>query len=383
MTYRPRLIEAKLKEYLNFFSVVGLTGPRQSGKSTLLLHCLPNYRYVNFDDYKMVDFFHEDPEKFMSVYHHQVIFDEIQKVPRLFDYIKIAVDQDRETTGKYVLTGSSQFQFIKGITESLAGRIGLLSLLPYQLAEIPAEEIENALYKGSYPELVNKKYTLSQDWYAAYIDTYLKKDVSALAQVGDKREFQKLIQLLAANTTQCLNLSTYAHDLGVDVKTIKRWISILEASYIIFLLPPYYQNFGKRIVKSPKIYFWDTGLVSYLTGIETYNQFIKGPLAGSLFENYIIADIYKRELHNKTHADLYYFRTSKGLEIDLIIDRKNRQEFIEIKLGGTFNIRWLKSMESLLPPNTAGILIYTGQPQPYTPGIEIVNYQTYLGRDLG
>jgi hypothetical protein len=377
MAYRHRVLEDKLKEYLGFFSVVGLTGPRQSGKSTLLLHCLPSYRYVNFDDYKMVEFFEEDPERFMTVYDSHVIFDEIQKVPRLFNYVKIAVDQDRETTGKFVLTGSSQFQFMRGVSESLAGRIGLLSLLPYQIAELPQPLIQDSIFKGNYPELINKHYSLYQDWYSAYLDTYLKKDVSALANVGDRREFRRLIQLLAANTSQILNMTTYANDLGVDVKTVKRWISLLEASYIIFLLPPYYQNFGKRVIKSPKVYFYDTGLASYLTGVESYKQFAQGPMAGSLFENYIIADIYKRELHTKSHAELYYYRTDRGLEVDLIIDRKTRREFIEIKLNATLNFNWFKPIEELKATEDQGILLYSGKPQAYTDNIQAMNYLDY------
>ncbi len=377
-TYTHRVLEIKLKEYLGFFSVVGLTGPRQSGKSTLLLNYLPDYRYVNFDDFKMVDFFAEDPEKFMSIYDNKVIFDEIQRVPKLFNYIKIAVDQDRETPGKFVLTGSSQFQFIQGISESLAGRIGLLSLLPYQSTEIPSQLKEESIYKGCYPELINKQFALWQDWYSSYIDTYLKKDVSALAHVGDKREFQKLLRLLANNTSHILNMSTYANDIGVDVKTIKRWIGILEASYIIFLLPPYYQNFGKRIVKNPKIYFYDTGLVAYLVGIDTYKQFFYGPMAGSLFENYVIADLYKKELHTKSNAELYYYRVHQGIEIDLIIDRKSMREWIEIKHSATFNIHWLKAIETLILPEDRGFLLYTGKPQPYTKQIQIMNYVDYF-----
>lgn len=378
--YTHRILENKLKEYLGFFSVVGLTGPRQSGKSTLLLHYLPNYRYVNFDDFKMVSFFSEDPEKFMSIYDNKVIFDEIQKVPKLFNYIKIAVDQDRENPGKFVLTGSSQFQFIQGGSESLAGRIGLLSLLPYQLTEIPTKLQPESIYKGCYPELINKQYTLWQDWYSSYISTYLQKDVTALANVGSKREFQKLLSLLAANTAQILNMSTYATDVGVDVKTIKRWISILEASYIIFLLPPYYQNFGKRIVKNPKIYFYDTGLVAYLTGIDTHKQFAQGPMAGSLFENYVIADLYKKELHTKSNAELYYYRVHQGIEIDLIIDRKSTKEWIEIKHSSTFNIHWLKSIETLISKQDHGFLLYTGKPQPYTKQIQVMNYADYSAK---
>lgn len=377
MKYLHRILESKLNEYIGFFSVVGLSGPRQSGKSTLLLHCLPSYRYVNFDDFKMVDFFEQDPDKFMSVYNDKVIFDEIQKVPRLFDYVKIAVDQDRDRTGKFILTGSSQFQFLRGVSESLAGRIGMLSLLPYQLSEIPSQYVESCFYKGSYPELVSKKYALSQDWYSSYLDTYLKKDVSALAHVGDRREFQRLIQLLAANTAQVLNMTTYANDLGVDIKTIKRWIAILEASYIIFLLPPYYNNLGRRLVKSPKVYFYDTGLVAYLTGVESKAQFLQGPMAGSLFENGVIADIYKNQLHHKTHTDLYYFRTHSGLEVDLILDRKSSRDFIEIKLNSTFSTRWLKPMEDIMSTTDKGYLLYPGQAQPYTPNIQILNYVDY------
>ena len=373
--YRNRVIESKLQEYVDYFSIVGVTGPRQSGKSTLLLHCLPNYRYVSFDDFKMVQFFEEDPEGFMRIYQDRVIFDEVQKVPRLFEYIKMSVDKDRANPGKFVLTGSSQLQFMQKVTESLAGRIGLLSLLPYQIAELPEACLTESLYKGSYPELVEKEYHLFQDWYAAYLDTYLSKDVSTLAHVGDRREFRRLLRLLAAQTAQTLNASTYARDLGVDVKTIQRWISILEASYILFLLPPYFNNFGKRIVKSPKIYFYDTGLVSYLTGIETHRQFAQGPMAGSLFENYVIADLYKDALHRKTHTELYYLRTHSGVEIDLIIDHKSFREFIEIKLSATFNHHWLKPMESFLTdPKDQGVLLYTGQDLAYTPSIQVQHY---------
>jgi len=209
------------------------------------------------------------------------------------------------------------------------------------------------------------------------LDTYLKKDVSALAQVGDRREFQRLIRLLASNTSQILNYSTYANDLGVDLKTIKRWIAILEASYIIFLLPPYYENFGKRMIKSPKVYFYDTGLVSYLTGVETHNQFVNGPMAGSIFENFVIADIYKNELHRKSHHDLYYIRTHNGVEVDLVVDRNSYREFIEIKLNSTFNHRWVKPMEQFITEKDKGYLLYSGNQQPYTQQIQIINYLDY------
>lgn len=376
--YHHRVLENKLAEYINHFSAIGLTGPRQSGKSTLLLHQLKDYQYVTFDDFRTVALYHDDPNKFMRIYANKIIFDEVQKVPEIFNDIKVAIDADRQTAGKFILTGSSQFNLIKSITESLAGRIGLLSLLPYQYAEMPNRLRYQSIYQGAYPELVNKNFEFSSDWYSSYLDTYITKDVNDLANIGDKRDFRRLISLLAANTSQLLNMSTYAKELGVDVKTIKRWISVLEASYIIFLLPPYYQNLGKRIVKSPKIYFYDTGLISYLTGIQSKENFEQGPMLGSLFENYIISDILKRELHNKSHAELYFYRSSNGEEIDLIVDRKQTRELIEIKAGETFTSRMTKEIEKFSDQNTTGYLLYRGRTMTYLPNVHVLNYQEYL-----
>ncbi len=378
MLYKNRILEKKLFEYIAYFGVVGLTGPRQSGKSTLLKHSLPNYTYVTFDDPQIVDLLKQDPQKFMRIYANKVIFDEVQKVPEFFNLIKIAIDNDRQNPGKFVLMGSSQFNFIKGVTESLAGRIGLLTQLPYQIAEMPKESLSESIFKGSYPELVNKKYQMSDDWYASYIDTYLTKDLSALANIGDKRDFFRLIKLLAINTSQILNLSRFATDIGVDVKTIKRWISVLEASYIIFLLPPFYKNYGKRIIKSPKIYFYDTGLVSYLTGISTKELFEHGPMAGSIFENYIISEVMKKEIHQKSNAELFYLRTSQGEEIDLIIDRKQFKELIEIKSSESFNTKMTKTIELFFEPQDKAYLLYQGQNMQYVPEISVINYLNYF-----
>lgn len=378
MVYRKRTLEKKLSEYLAYFSVIGLTGPRQSGKSTLLIHTLKEYSYVTFDDPALMDLFYSDPQKFLRIYPDKVIFDEVQKVPELFNLIKKAVDEDRQTPGKYILTGSSQFAFIKGVTESLAGRIGLLSQLPFQISEMPRELREQAIYKGGYPELVNKRYALWEDWYSSYLDTYITKDVSALLHLGDKRDFLRLIRLLAANTSQILNMSRFATDIGVDVKTIKKWISVLEASYIIFLLPPYYRNYGKRIVKSPKIYFYDTGLVSYLTGIRTKELFSNGPMAGSIFENHIIAEVLKQEVHQKSNTELFYLRTNHGEEIDLIVDHKQYKELIEIKHSETFTPKMVKSVELFFEPGDKGYLLYQGKKQKYTSEINVMHYLDYF-----
>ncbi len=314
--YLPRIATQTLKRYLSNFAVVGLTGPRQSGKSTLLRETLPNYTYVTFDDEQNVARFEDDPKSFMEQYNNQVIFDEVQFVPKIFNIIKILVDNDRQNYGKFVLTGSSQFQFLKSSSESLAGRIGMMTLLPLQFSEMPKALQSESIYQGAYPELVLRDYREAQLWYSSYIETYLNKDVRVLLNIGDMRDFRRFIALLAANTANTLDMSHYASNLGVSVPTIKRWLSVLEASYIVFLLPPYYKNLGKRITKSPKIYFYDTGLVSYLTGITNFELYDKGPMSGALFENYIVSEVLKKIKHSTIDAEIFYFRTQDKAEID-------------------------------------------------------------------
>lgn len=374
-----RRLATKVKSYLTTFPAVAITGPRQSGKSTLLKHLFKNnYQYITFDRDDMRSMFLNDPKNFMAQYNDRVIFDEVQKIPEIFNYLKIAIDNDRENYGKFIITGSAQFSMIKSITESLAGRIGLLTLLPFESREIPSQEREPALYSGSYPEVVMRHYKNHLDWYASYVDSYLEKDIRGLFNVGDLRDFRRFVSLLAAQASQILNLSGIANDLGIAVSTIKRWVSILEASYIIFLLPPYYNNFGKRIIKSPKIYFYDTGLISYLTGIRDKSLYEQGPMKGAIFENYVIAEIIKKETHLKSMAEFFYYRSSSGNEIDLIIDRKTKQEFIEIKSSMTFTPKMLKPLERLIEPKTTGYLIYSGENLPFKKNIHIINYLDFL-----
>lgn len=376
--YHKREIEAVVEKYLEVFPVVGITGPRQSGKSTLLQHLLKSYRYVTFDDYKIRDFIRDDPDGFMKIYNHHVIFDEAQKVPEIFELVKIVVDQDRNRYGKFVLTGSSQFTLLKQISESLAGRIGLLSLLPYQFLEIPTALRRESIYRGGYPELTNREYEYAEEWYSAYINTYINKDVREISNIGNLRDFERFIRLLAANTAQTLNMSSYAHDLGVSVPTIKSWISVLEASYIIFLIPPYYENYGKRISKRPKLYFWDVGLVSYLTGYNTEQQFLNGPMRGAIFENYMVSEINKKLCHGGRQEALYYFRSSAGLEVDLIIDRKTIKHFIEIKATSSFKPRMIDAISQVKGPDDQGFLLYNGEPMPYKDQIHIIHFSEYL-----
>lgn len=376
MKYIHRNIEKVLKEYITAFPVVAVTGPRQSGKSTLLLHCLKDYEYISMDDNQIVQQFYNDPNKFMTIYYGKTIIDEAQKTPEIFNYIKIQVDKDRNNYGKYILTGSSQFMMMEKITESLAGRLGLLTLLPFQYSEI--KNLTPSIYQGSFPELVTRKYRLWIDWYASYIETYINRDLRQISNIGNLRDFRRFVQMLAANVSQILDMTSLSNQIGVSVPTIKRWISLLETSYIIFLLPPYYKNLGKQIKKRPKIFFFDTGLVSYLTGVETFKLYEQGPLAGQIFENYIISEILKKELHSKSHSSLYYYRTNHGVEVDLIVDKKSSRQFIEIKKSHTFRPRMIKHLENLEENFDQGFLLYEGATMPAGEHIKILNYSDYL-----
>lgn len=377
--YISRNIEKVIAEHLKFFPVVGITGPRQSGKSTTLKKMLPHYTYVSFDDFKIRSFFYDDPEGFFKKYHSQVVFDEVQKVPEIFEYIKISVDNDRQNYGKFVLTGSSQFVLMKKITESLAGRIGLLSMLPLAQSELPQNIGEHAVFKGSYPEIVLRSYEGSALWYSSYINTYLEKDVRDLISLGDLRDFQRFLQLLAAQATQVLNMSYYATEIGVSVQTIKRWVSVLEASYIIFLLPPFSKNIGKRVIKSPKVYFYDTGLVGYLTGVSDQESFEKGPMLGSLFENYIVAEIIKKQsLEPEKNHMIYFLRTSSQEEIDVIIDRKSHYDCIEIKHSSTFKTKMFDTIKKYLQEGDRGFIVYNGEDFEVSSSLKAINYKNYL-----
>ena len=242
---------------------------------------------------------------------------------------------------------------------------------------MPKALLDEAIYQGSYPELVLRNYEESENWYASYIETYLNKDLRALTHIGDIRDFRRFLSLLAAQVGQLLDMTHFAKAIGVSVPTIKRWLSILEASYIIFLLPPFYNNLGKRVIKSPKVYFFDTGLVSFLSGIRTFEQYDQGPLAGPLFENYVVSEIYKKELHHLTHAELYFFRTQDKAEVDLVIDRKQHLEWIEIKKTATFKTNMASALKTYPGPKDQVFLYYQGENDHYK-NIQIRNYQKLL-----
>lgn len=360
---------------------MGLTGPRQSGKSTTIRQLLSaKYRHVSFDDPNMVERFQADPERFMDVFSDKVVFDEVQRVPEIFHYVKLIVDNDRNNCGKFVLTGSSQFAFMKKVSESLAGRIGLLTLLPFQYSEMPPQLLGQSIYQGGYPELVLRKYRGAYDWYSSYLDTYLTRDVRTISEIGDIRDFRRCIQMLATRVAQLLNMSAIARDLGVSVPTIKKWISVLEASYIVFLLSPYHKNLGKRIIKSPKVYFFDTGLVSYLTGIRDKQLFEDGPMYGPLFENYVVAEALKTITHKRADAELFFFKESNGNEIDLIIDRKSSRDHIEIKSGYTYRPAMARLLPQFADQAKHSWVVYRGKDLALGGGVGALNFKTFLER---
>ncbi len=378
--YLARILENSIQQYLQAFPALGLIGPRQAGKSTLLQQQLSaHYHYVSFDEEDVVHDFYQDPRAFMQQYNHHVIFDEVQRVPELFGYVKRAIDKDRQQYGKFILTGSCQLTLVEHISESLAGRIGYLNLLPLQFSELPIESRKSSVYKGCYPEQVARNYNHNKAWYANYISTYLEKDVRRLCNVGDLRNFRRLLNLLATNTSQVLNMSNYSRALGISVDTIKRWVSILEASFIVFLLRPYHNNFNKRIIKSPKVYFYDTGLVAYLTGIETEEMYSKGPMAGSIFENYVVTEMQKNIYHKQLDDKLYFYRTSNGAEIDVIVENHQQRSWIEIKKSSTFTQKMLSTIKTDVPEGDSSMLIYTVETLPNARNnTQILNYEDYF-----
>jgi len=354
--YIKRTIEKRIISLAVQFPVVALTGPRQTGKTTTLKHIFgKTHKYVSLDNTSDRRLASNEPELFLDRAGDKAIIDEIQYAPELLSHIKIRADNDPDRKGVYILTGSQQFLLMKGFSETLAGRIGLAGMLPLSLNEIPdstgknSSDYLNACVKGGYPRLYTDKAIILNDWYETYLNTYVERDVKSLYNVGNTGEFDAMLRILASRTGQLLNMSSLASDTGVAVNTVKRWLSILEASNIIYFLRPYHRNLRTRMVKSPKVYFTDTGLVCYLNGISGIDMLLKSHLAGFLFENFCIMETVKWFKNNGINRELSFFRTAKGVEIDLLISdaeglipveikssRKNTGNFAAIKAAAGF-----------------------------------------------
>lgn len=341
-----RKIEHVLREKATTFSVVTLTGPRQSGKSTLCQMVFPDYQYINLEDLNHRKFATEDPAGFIEQYSGGVILDEIQRVPELTSQIQVHVDQTKKK-GEFILTGSHNFSLLNSINQSLAGRTALLTLLPFSLAEVQSYGTEfnlnDYLYQGFYPKVYEEGLNPT-DLLADYIATYIERDLREIENIKNLSAFQKFMGLCAGRIGQPLVLSDLANEVGVSHHTLKNWLSILEASYIIYLLRPYSKNINKRIVKSPKLYFYDVGIASYLLGIRKVEHLQNHPLSGFLFENLVVIEALKQNFNHNAHHQFYFYRDTTGNEVDLVVDRGIELLPIEIKKSQTYSTHFFKGI---------------------------------------
>ncbi|MCU0402084.1 MAG: ATP-binding protein [Algoriphagus sp.] len=334
-----RHIVAAIEAMIPKYPIIALTGPRQSGKTTLLKSLFKGYRYVSLENPDYRNFAETDPNGFLSEYDHQVIFDEVQRVPALFSYLQSKVDEKSPETGIYVLSGSQNFHLMERITQSLAGRVAIFKLFPLDTQELQqagllAEDYLSQMVRGFYPAMYDKDIP-SKTFYSNYIQTYINRDVSELIAVRDMRLFQNFLALCAGRAGQLLNLNALANESGISQPTAKAWLSALEHSYITFQLYPYHKNFNKRIIKTPKLYFYDTGLLAHLLKIQHPEQLTTDPLKGAMFENMVISDYIKQMQHKSDLSDIWFWRDSSGNEVDLIIDQGLEKTIVEIKATKT------------------------------------------------
>ncbi|MBU3978198.1 ATP-binding protein, partial [Patescibacteria group bacterium] len=324
------------------------TGPRQSGKTTISKELFSKYIYKNLEDPETRLFAKNDAKNFLSQA-NKMIIDEIQRVPELLSYIQVMTDTDSKK--RFVITGSQNILVSQKISQSLAGRVAIFNLLPFAFEEIINTSFEKKdIYKqiifGFYPRVYDRSLN-PIEWFPNYIQTYLERDVREIKNISSLTDFQRFLKLCAGRTGQILNLSSLANDLGTAVNTIKGWISILEATYIIYLVPPFYKNFNKRIIKSPKLYFYDTGLVCSLLAIRNEDQLKTHPLYGNIFETFCVSEVVKQNYNNNLNISFYYWRDKSGNEVDLLYEKNNRINAIEIKSSGTFSQDFIKELNYL------------------------------------
>lgn len=363
-----RTLKSELVRLAKKYPVVTLTGPRQSGKTTLCKIAFPKKQYISMENLDIRRFAQNDPNAFLKQFPHGAILDEIQRAPDLLSYIQTIVDEKKHTEGMFILTGSRQFELMSSINQSLAGRSAITRLLPFSLSEIYSKKkklpsLETILYTGFYPRIFDKNLNPTEAL-SFYTTTYLERDVRSLLNIKDLSKFELFLKLCASRTGQILNLSNIGNECGINHNTARNWLSVLEASYIVFLLKPYHKNFKKRLIKSPKLYFIDTGLAAFLLGIQNPEHLNTHPLKGALFETFIISEFLKARFNKVKNNNLYYFRDSLGNEIDLILDYGDTNIPVEIKSGQTIANDYFKNLRyySKLRGNKTrkAILVYGG-----------------------
>lgn len=349
-----RTIETALKDMAGKYPVVTITGPRQSGKTTLCRKVFPDMAYVNLERPDIREYAVADPRGFLATYPEGAILDEIQRAPHLLSYIQVLVDENAPTC-PFILTGSQQFEVLNTVTQSLAGRTALLRLLPLSIAELSPHEQTDALDRlllyGFYPRIYDRKLDPTQAL-GDYFATYVERDMRQMATIKDIGLFEKFVKLCAGRIGQILNLQSLGNDAGVSHTTARAWISLLEASYVVFLLSPWYRNISKRLIKSPKLYFYDVGLASYLLGMENESHVSRHPLRGNLFENLVVVEALKYRLNRGKRSNMTFYRDGKGNEVDLVLEIGPDVFPIEIKSGATIvtdYFKGLKSFEKVVP----------------------------------
>lgn len=357
-----RSITPVLERFSKLYPALGITGPRQSGKTTIAKTLFKHLPYVSLENIDTRFQAQNDPRAFLANYRQGAIFDEVQHVPELLSYLQEIVDES-PVKGRYVLTGSQNFALSHHVSQSLSGRIGMTTLLPLSLSELGTFiNVNSAIFKGGYPGL----HSLNMhplDFYPSYIQTYIERDVRQLKNIENIGRFQTFLKLCAGRVGQILNLSSFAQDCGISHTTVRQWLNILEASYLIFFLQPFHQSFNKRLIKMPKLYFYDTGLACTLLGLEKESQLETHYLKGALFENLIVLEIFKRRLNQGLPANLYFWRDRTGHKVDLLAEWDGDIHAIEIKAGSTLQSDFFKNVQYFceLSQTAKGYLIYTGQ----------------------
>lgn len=343
----PRVASETLLRLARGFPVLALTGPRQSGKTTLARAVFPDKPYVSLENLDEREFAQQDPRRFLARFPDGAILDEVQRCPSLFSWLQGVVDE-RKIMGDFVLTGSAQFDLIAGVSQSLAGRVGRVELLPLSLKEmhqggVLPQSLDELLFKGSYPALYDRE-LLPGDWFSNYVATYLERDVRQLIAIRDLSQFQRFVRMCAARSGQLLNLTSLGADCGISAVTAREWISVLEASYLVVRLMPHHVNFGKRLVKTPKLYFLDVGLMAWLLGIRDVQSLSTHAARGALFETWVVSERFKQKLNAGKVADLYFWRDSAGHEVDLLEETASGVLATEIQSGATFAPDWMDSV---------------------------------------
>lgn len=377
-----RQLQPELKTLLGEYPVVTILGPRQAGKTTLAKETLPDFEYRNLEAPDERLFAQEDPRGFLARLKGPVILDEIQRVPELLSYIQPRVDAERRN-GRFVLTGSHQLSLHEALTQSLAGRSAILSLLPLSIAELTAAGItfdtfEDYVHRGFLPR-VHSESQRPTPAYSNYFQTYVERDVRQLLALKDLALFEKFLKLLAGRVGQLVDYTSLGNDVGVDGKTIKHWLSILEASFIIFRLPPWFENSGKRLVKTPKIYFTEVGLLAFLLGLEEPKQISRDPLVGGLFENLVVCEVLKARTNRGRLPELFFFRDQKGHEVDLVFGRQGALTAVEMKSAATFTpalLEGLRKAGAKLGGVTRSALVYSGERVELSSGELALNFRT-------